>query len=123
MEEENQQIGIVAGVQSYRWERVTIEGVCAHAGTTPWRSRKEALLVASRFIIAATGVVEKNGGVFTCGTMEIEPFSVNVIPDKVSFTPDCRHEQDEIMAKICTLTRKKFVKLIEQNKSGPLKYN
>lgn len=122
LEEENKKIGIVTGVQAYRWKKVTIEGISAHAGTTPWRSRKDALLMASKFVVAASDVAKKNGGLFTCGTMEIEPFSINVLANKVSFTLDFRHEHDELMDKICDETTAAFDKLITENEAGPLKY-
>lgn len=122
LEEEKKKIGIVTGVQAYLWEKFTIEGVCAHAGTTPWRSRKDALLMASRFLLAAEDISKKNGGLFTCGTMEIEPFSINVIPNKVSFTLDYRHDSDEIMQKMRSETREVFDKIILENQAGFMKY-
>lgn len=122
LEEENKKIGIVTGVQAYRWDKVTVEGVCAHAGTTPWRSRKDALLMSSKFVIAASDIAKKYGGLFTCGTMEIEPFSINVLANKVTFTMDFRHESDEMMNKMCAETTAVFDKLITENEAGPLKY-
>jgi N-carbamoyl-L-amino-acid hydrolase len=44
-------IGIVEGVQAISWQRLTIHGEAAHAGTTPISSRHDAGLVA-----AAVGV-------------------------------------------------------------------
>lgn len=40
-------IGIVAGVQSISWQRLTIRGEAAHAGTTPIASRYDAGPVAA----------------------------------------------------------------------------
>ncbi len=46
-------IGIVEGVQSISWQRLTIRGEAAHAGTTPIESRHDAGLVAASVVVEA----------------------------------------------------------------------
>jgi acetylornithine deacetylase/succinyl-diaminopimelate desuccinylase-like protein len=46
-------IGIVEGVQSISWQRLTVRGEAAHAGTTPIASRHDAGLVAASVVVEA----------------------------------------------------------------------
>ena len=45
-------IGVVTGVQGMRWYEVTVTGMEAHAGATPMRLRRDALLGAGRMVAA-----------------------------------------------------------------------
>ncbi len=82
---ENIQIGVVEGIVGIvHWE-VTIEGFANHAGTTPMQMRQDALLAASKFILAVNEVVNSISGnqVATVGKMTVQPGAYNVIPGKV----------------------------------------
>lgn len=52
LENENIQIGIVEGIVGIRDCVITIEGFANHAGTTPMKLRKDALLAASKLVVA-----------------------------------------------------------------------
>lgn len=82
---ENQQIGIVEGIVGIEHWDATIEGTPNHAGTTPMNIRRDALLAASRLIIALNEVVTSHEGrqVGTVGKLAVEPGAYNVIPGKV----------------------------------------
>ncbi|SOD88125.1 Zn-dependent hydrolase [Spirosoma fluviale] len=82
---ENQQIGIVEGIVGIEHWDATIEGTPNHAGTTPMNIRRDALLAASRLIIALNEVVTSHEGrqVGTVGKLVVEPGAYNVIPGKV----------------------------------------
>ncbi len=85
LEKENIQIGIVEGIVGIvHWE-VTVEGFANHAGTTPMAMRQDALLAASKFIIAVNEVATsvKGNQVGTVGKMAVQPGAYNVIPGKV----------------------------------------
>jgi N-carbamoyl-L-amino-acid hydrolase len=45
--------GIVEGVQSISWQRLTIRGEAAHAGTTPIEARHDAALAAACVVVEA----------------------------------------------------------------------
>ncbi len=45
------QIGVVEGIVGIRRWNVTVEGMANHAGTTPMKMRKDALVSASKFIV------------------------------------------------------------------------
>jgi beta-ureidopropionase / N-carbamoyl-L-amino-acid hydrolase len=85
LEKEKLQIGVVQGIVSIvHWE-VTVEGFANHAGTTPMNMRRDALLAASKLIIAINEVVNsvKGNQVGTIGKIAIQPGAYNVIPGKV----------------------------------------
>jgi N-carbamoyl-L-amino-acid hydrolase len=85
-------IGIVEGIVGVnRWE-VTIDGFSNHAGTTPMDRRKDALLVAARFIDAVNRIVRDTPGlqVGTVGRIRVLPGAPNVIPGKVILSLDLR---------------------------------
>ncbi|SCW04564.1 LAFE_0H16336g1_1 [Lachancea fermentati] len=122
LEDEKKDIGVVTGVQAYQWEKCTVYGVGAHAGSTPWRCRKDALLMSSKMIVAASEIAQKHQGLFTCGIIDAKPYSTNIIPGEVSFTLDFRHPSDEVLATILYEVHLEFDKLTENNAAGPLSY-
>ena len=82
---ENVQIGVVEGIVGIvHWE-VTVEGFANHAGTTPMNARQDALLAASRLVIAVNEVITSVPGnqVGTIGKLAVTPGAYNVIPGKV----------------------------------------
>jgi beta-ureidopropionase / N-carbamoyl-L-amino-acid hydrolase len=85
LEREKLQIGVVEGIVGIvHWE-VTVEGFANHAGATPMNMRQDALLAASKFIIAVNEVVNSVKGtqVGTVGKIAVQPGAYNVIPGKV----------------------------------------
>ncbi|SCU80321.1 LADA_0B06524g1_1 [Lachancea dasiensis] len=113
LEDENKKIGIVTGVQAYHWEKITVHGVSSHAGTTPWRLRKDALLIASQMINTAAEVAKRHGGLFTCGVIDVKPYSINIVPSEAVFTIDFRHPLDDKMAEMIKETKLEFQKLMK----------
>ncbi len=85
------QIGAVENLQGIHWQRVTIEGLANHAGTTPTALRKDAGLAAAKVNVFVRQLVEASKGVATVGTIEFKPNAVNVIPSKAVFTVDLRN--------------------------------
>ena len=85
LEKENGQIGVVEGIVGIvHWE-VTVDGFANHAGTTPMNMRQDALLAASKLIIAVNEVINsvKGNQVGTIGKIAAMPGAYNVIPGKV----------------------------------------
>ena len=89
------QIGAVENLQGIHWQRVTIEGLANHAGTTPTALRKDAGLAAAKVNVFVRQLVEESKGVATVGTIEFKPNAVNVIPSKAVFTVDLRNPNKE----------------------------
>lgn len=95
LEELNKRIGRVQGIQALKWIEVTLKGKAQHTGTTPFRSRSDALLASSKIVVKGNEIAHKYGGLFSVGIMELEPAVVNVIPQQVRFVMDIRHELDD----------------------------
>lgn len=92
LESENVQIGIVEGIVSMQDYLITIEGFSNHAGATPMNMRRDALLAASKLVVAINDIVRGVEGrqVATVGKIEAHPGATNVIPGKVTMTLDIR---------------------------------
>ncbi|CAH2350054.1 hypothetical protein CLIB1423_01S01376 [[Candida] railenensis] len=118
LENENKKIGIVVGGQAYQWYKVTVHGKAQHTGTTPLMARSDALLTASKMMVKGNEIAKKYGGLFSVGTLNLEPAVANVIPELVTFTLDARHVQDEELAKILSDCKSEFQKIVEQEDSG-----
>ena len=99
LEAENNDIGIVTGIQGIRWFEVVIRGEDRHSGTTPMPLRKNALLGAARLVDRVNGIAGRHApfAVGTVGLLEVKPNSPNVVPGEVFFTVDLRHPQADTL--------------------------
>ncbi len=95
MDVEGVKIGAVENLQGIHWQRVTIEGVANHAGTTPTGLRVDAGLAAAKINVFLRELVKKSGGVATVGCIEHEPNAINVIPSRAVMTVDLRNPNKE----------------------------
>lgn len=102
LERENLSIGIVECVVGMVCYEIEVTGESDHAGTTPMDMRKDALF-ASHNIIAE---IRKRLGaladdlVYTIGRMSISPNIHTVIPNKVVFTLEARHQEPAVMREV-----------------------
>jgi len=98
LESEGRMIGVVEGAQGCRWYDVTIVGEAAHAGATPMRLRKNALVGGAR-IIERIDMIAKNipDAVGTVGMVESKPNSRIVIPGEVFLSVDFRHPSETVL--------------------------
>ncbi|MEO8037730.1 MAG: Zn-dependent hydrolase [Betaproteobacteria bacterium] len=96
LEDENKVLGVVVGALGLRWYDVVITGQDAHAGPTPMRLRRDALLVAARIVAGINAIAYRYqpNGRGTVGFMQVKPNSRNVIPGEVRFSVDLRHADD-----------------------------
>lgn len=85
-------VGAVDSLQGISWQKVTVEGVANHAGTTPIYMRKDAGLVAAKVITFLRDKADETSEttVTTVGMLELKPNVINVIPSSASFTVDIR---------------------------------
>ncbi len=106
LEDEGQTIGVVIGTLGQKWFDLTLTGQEAHAGPTPMRRRKDALLAASH-VVQAVNRIALEAGEYACGTvgcLSVFPDSRNVIPGRVDLTVDLRHwETDALDAMVAHL--------------------
>ncbi len=97
LEQEEIDIGVVEGIVGIKWWDVEVSGFANHAGTTPMDARQDAMLAASRFIIAVNEEILRAEGkqVGTVGRIAAEPGAPNVIPGRVVLSLEIRDLSEE----------------------------
>ncbi|CAJ2504976.1 Uu.00g123700.m01.CDS01 [Anthostomella pinea] len=94
LETERQKVGVVHGVQAYRWFTVEVQGRDAHTGTTPLANRADAMLLAARLITHAHRLATTHSAMAATGILTLTPGSTNTIPGTVRFALDVRAPAD-----------------------------
>lgn len=100
MQRKDVAIGVVTGVQSISWQRVTLHGRAAHAGTTPTELRVDAGLAAAQIIVHVRQMVDSGryGRLrATVGHITTSPGLPSVVPGRADITVDLRNPEDHHM--------------------------
>ena len=99
LEVENQQIGVVTGVQGISWQEIVINGQSNHAGTTPMSMRHDPAYAASMIGVFLRELASSMGGnqVCTVGRIELVPNLINVVPKSATVTVDIRNTDEELL--------------------------
>lgn len=93
----NLPMGVVSGVQGQSRLMLRYTGHADHAGTVPMEHRRDALLAASRLVVAAAEYGRSVDGLrATVGYLSPEPNVRNVVPGRVDQSLDIRHSDDAI---------------------------
>ncbi len=91
LERAGAQIGIVEGVEGIAWGWIDVVGQAAHAGPTPMEDRRDALVAASRAVLAIRTMAKELPGVrTTVGRCDVSPNTINVVPGAVRLSTDLR---------------------------------
>ena len=92
LEQRGDAIGVVEGVVGQRRFSINVKGQANHAGTTPMGLRQDALVAASRLVLAVEAMASRHPGdpVATVGRLEVWPNAANVVPGAVALTVDLR---------------------------------
>jgi N-carbamoyl-L-amino-acid hydrolase len=95
-------IGVVTGIQGKRTFRIDIIGEESHAGTTPRRARRDALTSAVAVVDALQKAMwdEADTVRFTIGMFEVTPNAPSVVPGKVHFSIDLRHDDAGVIGRL-----------------------
>lgn len=107
LDKESLSIGIVECVVGMVCYEIEITGDSNHAGTTPMNMRRDALFAANNLI---TEVRKKLGAidselVYTIGRVNVLPNIHTVIPNKVVFSLEARHKNQEIISLVEDIIR------------------
>ncbi|MBP2327191.1 N-carbamoyl-L-amino-acid hydrolase [Kibdelosporangium banguiense] len=99
--QEGYDIGVVTGVQAISWQKVTLHGRAAHAGTTPTELRVDAGLAAAQIVVKVREMVDS--GAYgrlraTVGHITTSPGLPSVVPNRAELTVDLRNPDDAHMA-------------------------
>jgi len=107
LEETGNTIGVVTGIQGTRRIWVEVAGEEAHAGTTPRRRRKDAVLAAACMVQALHRMMEDADDLlrFTIGSFEAFPGAPAVVPARVRFSIDFRHPDNALRARLAERIR------------------
>ncbi|MET7639974.1 Zn-dependent hydrolase [Streptomyces sp. NPDC005438] len=94
-------LGVVTGVQAISWQKVTLYGRAAHAGTTPTELRVDPGLAAAQLVVRVREMVDSGryGRLrATVGHLVTSPGLPSVVPERAELTVDLRNPDDAHMA-------------------------
>jgi N-carbamoyl-L-amino-acid hydrolase len=120
LERSGKTIGVVTAGQGQRWYEIELEGVDAHAGTTPMDLRRDALVGAARMIafVEALGRSYAPHGRATVGMIEARPNSRNTVPGRCFFTVEFRHPESEVLAQMDAQLRAELARVAQDAQLG-----
>ena len=107
LDKEGVPIGVVEGIVAIDRYDVTVRGFANHAGTTPMPDRRDALVAASRLVLAVQEIVTSEPGrqVGTVGALSVSPGAPNVIPGLVQHTFELRDLSEAKIARLADAIR------------------
>jgi allantoate deiminase len=115
LEAEDLPIGVVTAIAGQSRGFVDFVGSAGHAGNTPHRLRKDALLAAAEFTLAVDRAMQNTSGlVATVGKIENAPNVGNVIPGKTTVSYDIRHQDDAVKEAAVDALRVEASEIVER---------
>jgi allantoate deiminase len=81
----------IAGARRFQ---LSVHGEARHAGGTPYPRRRDALVGASRCIVAIDRTARETDCLATVGKIRVHPDAVNVVPGRADFSLDLRAATD-----------------------------
>ena len=117
LEENEIAIGVVEGIVGLIWWDVEFTGFANHAGTTPMNKRQDAMLSASKFVVAVNEVTNSFEGrqVGTVGRIKAEPGAPNVIPGRVVLSLEIRDLSSEKINQVYEVIKKRGEEIAAAN--------
>ncbi|MEO7020070.1 MAG: allantoate amidohydrolase [Ktedonobacteraceae bacterium] len=108
LESLNLPVGVVSAITGHSRIKVTLSGMAGHAGTVPMSLRRDALCAAAACVLAIESYAQSISDlVATVGQFSIEPGASNVIPGRVTFSLDVRHQEDAVRVRACAEIEKR----------------
>jgi N-carbamoyl-L-amino-acid hydrolase len=104
LEDAGLDIGIVTHALAQHWFDVTVTGAEAHGGSA-MAGRRDALMAAAELATAIEGAALAAGARATIGRMTLHPDSRNVVPGRVWFSLDTRHDHEAQLAALAATLR------------------
>lgn len=103
LEDNNLNVGIVTDIAAPIRLSVKIKGTVAHSGTTPMKSRHDALVAAANIVLSvrerANAQAEK-GIVGTVGYISAKPGAMNIVPGEVELWIDVRGNNFDLVSEV-----------------------
>jgi beta-ureidopropionase / N-carbamoyl-L-amino-acid hydrolase len=115
LETEGVDIGVVEGIVGIRRWEVDVTGFANHAGTTPMHRRQDALLAASRLVVAVNRVARETAGrhVATVGALRAEPGAANVIAGRATLVIEIRDLDMAVIDRLFTTIEREAARIGE----------
>ena len=79
LEASRRKIGIVKGVQAYRWYTVEATGRACHTGTTDFGNRADPLLAAAKMVLQSHRLATAHAALALTGILNLKPGSTNTV--------------------------------------------
>ncbi|MGE7603012.1 Zn-dependent hydrolase [Peribacillus sp. NPDC097675] len=102
LEREALKIGVVECVLGMVCYEIEVTGESDHAGTTPMNMRKDAFFTTNSLVTEAIqklGLLDEDL-VYTIGRVNVYPNIHTVIPNKVVFTIEARHKDQQVIERV-----------------------
>jgi acetylornithine deacetylase/succinyl-diaminopimelate desuccinylase-like protein len=90
LEASRRKIGIVKGVQAYRWYTVKVAGRACHTGTTDFGNRADPLLAAAKMVLQSHRLATAHAALASMEIRNLKPGSTNTVPKSMRFSLDIR---------------------------------
>lgn len=93
LEQLGKQVGIATGIAAPVRLKVQVNGMAAHSGTTSMVRRQDALVAASKLVLAVEAAAKREKAyrtVATVGMLEVRSGAMNIVPGDVQFYVDIR---------------------------------
>jgi N-carbamoyl-L-amino-acid hydrolase len=100
LEREGLPLAPVRGCFGVRRERLRFGGESAHAGATPLELRRDPVLAAALFALAAREAARKHDGLATVGAIGAEPGIPTAVAASCTATVDLRHEDPDVLHRL-----------------------
>jgi N-carbamoyl-L-amino-acid hydrolase len=97
-------LGIVPLALAQHWFEVTVTGEDAHGGSA-MAGRRDAMMAAAEMMSAIERLALECGARATVGRLTVHPDSRNVVPGRVWFSLDTRHDHEDLLAALATAMR------------------
>jgi N-carbamoyl-L-amino-acid hydrolase len=104
LEREGLELGIVTHALAQHWFDVTVTGAEAHGGSA-MAGRQDALMAAAETASMIERAALAAGARATIGRMSLHPDSRNVVPGRVWFSLDTRHDHESQLAALAATLR------------------
>ena len=102
MEADAVELAVVTGIVGVYRQQVRILGVQNHAGTTPFRLRRDAGQAAAAASSGLRRLVQavNDEAVANIGVMRFSPGGINIVPGEATFTLEIRHAKEGVVREI-----------------------
>ena len=97
-------IGVVTHALAQHWFEVTVTGEEAHGGSA-MAGRRDAMMAAAEFMMAIEREALGAGARATVGRLTVHPDSRNVVPGRIWFSIDTRHDHEDDLATLAAALR------------------